>query len=161
MNRRIAAVLIALLGCAGCISEFETADSSAPAGYPSSGSSTDDDTTDDDQGTFWQLPDDAMFNVTFAPWPPQAGDATLKVEVTENDWEQKFTGKLEYRLAQTQESETAWTELVPASEDEYGSKLFETPVTLSDGSAFVQFRLHYPDQPQPLELNDWEINVGQ
>lgn len=107
----------------------------------------------------WQLLDDSLFIAEIEPWPPRAGAATLKAEATMDDWEQMFSGTVSYRLAATADGFEPWQPLPRVRDDADGSVYFEAPVTLSEGTVFVQFRLLDSGDTDFTELTDWSIEV--
>ena len=107
----------------------------------------------------WQLMDDSMFLANIEPWPPRAGAATLKAEATLDDWEQKFAGSVSYRVASSADGFERWQPMPKVREDAEGSVYFETPVTLNEGQAFLQFRVMDSGDTDFTELTDWSIEV--
>jgi hypothetical protein len=109
---------------------------------------------DEKAGTFWELLDKSDLKAVTAPWPPKEGAATLKVEVTANDDEQKFAGTVAYRIAATEQSSGAWQPMPKVREGQDKTMYFEAPITLSNGAAYIQFRVHgageSPAQPRPI-----------
>jgi len=112
---------------------------------------------DSDKGTFWELPDKADLKVITDPWPAKAGTASLKVEVTTNDDDQKFAGSIDYRIAGSEKNSQAWKPLPKIRQDKDGSTYFEAPITLSKGTCYIQVRVH--SKNQNVDLTDWKLDV--
>jgi hypothetical protein len=115
-----------------------------------------------EKGTFWQLIDKADLKVQTDPWPPKPGTAVLKAEITSNDDDEHFAGSLDYRLAPTAPSSAAWQPMPKVRDDKSKSVYFESPVTLTAGTVYIQFRVHSAgakDHKDALELNDWKVEV--
>jgi hypothetical protein len=113
----------------------------------------------EEKGTFWELvglgkPD---LKVVTDPWPAQAGAATLKAEVTADDDDQKFSGTLEYRIAASEKNAGTWKPMKQVRQDKDGSTYFESPVKLSKGTWYIQFRVK--SRGKTLELTDWNVDV--
>lgn len=104
------------------------------------------------------LPDDSVFLPTLKPWPPHKGPATLKATATMDDGEQKFAGTVRYRIAPTEQNSLEWLEM-PRTGEDAEDVFFEAPITLSEGTSFIQFRVQDAGDPQPTELLDWKIEV--
>jgi hypothetical protein len=117
----------------------------------------------DKSGMFWQLLDKSELKVVTDPWPPKAGSATLKAEVSANDNEEKFAGTLDYRLSPTEKSTAPWQPLSKVREDADKSVYFESPITLTAGTVYIQFRVRPAGEKtsdkDTLELNDWKVEV--
>ena len=113
----------------------------------------------EESDAWWQLGDDSVFTATLDPWPPKPGVSTLNAEATEDDWEQKFAGTAEYRIAMVKDNDNPWLELPNTGEDEHGTKLFSAPVTLERGSAYIQFRLRDEGDSDFTELLDWQVDL--
>lgn len=113
----------------------------------------------DEAEGWWQLLDDSVFITKTDPWPPVAGQVVLKAEATEDDMERKFAGTVEYRLAAAEQNAEPWKPLPKTGEDEYGSVLFETPITLAAGKTFIQFRVRDEGEPEFTELTNWSVVV--
>lgn len=117
----------------------------------------------DKDGTFWQLLDKAELKVVTDPWPAKAGTATLKAEITTNDDDEKFAGLLDYRLSPTEKSSAAWQSMPKVREDKDKSVYFESPINLTAGTVYIQFRVRgageKTNDKDVLELNDWKVDV--
>lgn len=112
----------------------------------------------EDKGTFWELvglgkPD---LKVVTDPWPAKAGSATLKAEITADDDDQKFSGTLEYRISAHEKNSDAWKPMKQIRQDKDGSTYFESPIKLSKGTWYIQFRVR--SQGKTLELTDWSVD---
>jgi hypothetical protein len=109
--------------------------------------------------TFWQLADDADLKVSINPWPAQQGAAAkVHASIGQNDNDQKFTGKLEYRIVATEKSTAAWTAMKPVKAKEKGDVDFEVPATLPKAAkVWIQFRV--TQGGKPTELTDWSIDL--
>ena len=118
---------------------------------------------DEKPGTFWELLDKSDLRVVTEPWPPKAGAMTLKAEVTANDDGEKFTGTVAYRVTTTEQSSAAWQPMPKVREDNDNSVYFESPVTLSKGGVYIQFRVHGARESayhrDHIDLTDWKIEV--
>ena len=113
----------------------------------------------EEKGTFWELvglgkPD---LRVVTDPWPPKAGTATVKAEITPDDDDQKFSGKLEYRITAREKNSEPWKPMKQLRQDKDGSTYFESPVKLAKGTWYIQFRVR--SQGKSLELTDWKLDV--
>lgn len=113
----------------------------------------------EDKGTFWELvglgkPD---LKVVTDPWPAKAGDAKLKAEITPDDDDQKFAGTLEYRVSAREKNSDLWKPMKQVRQDKDGSTYFASPIKLSKGSCYIQFRVR--SQGKSLELTDWNVEV--
>jgi hypothetical protein len=118
---------------------------------------------DEKAGTFWELLDKSDLKVVTDPWPPKEGAVTLKAEVTANDDDEKFTGKIAYRVTTTKESSAAWQPMSKVREDNDKSVYFESKVTLTKGPVYIQFRVHGAgasgSNKEYVDLTDWKIEV--
>jgi len=133
----ILCVCALLIGCdSGSPPPTQTPDTKAttPSGTASSS----------EEENWWQLPDDSHLEVFISPWPPTQGSSTLRVEVTEDDGEEKFRGTVQYRIVSTKESADAWIPLASAGKKD-GNALFSAPVELRVGTYYVQFRVNEKD----------------
>ena len=117
----------------------------------------------DKDGTFWQLIDKADLKVVTDPWPAKAGTATLKAEIIPNDDDEKFAGSLDYRLSPAERSSAAWQSMSNVREDKDKSVYFESPIKLTAGTVYIQFRVRGAGEKtsdkDALELNDWKVEV--
>ena len=113
----------------------------------------------DEAEGWWQLLDDSVFITKTDPWPPVAGQVVLKAEATEDDMERKFAGIVEYRLAAAEQNTEPWKPLPKTGEDEDGSVLFQTPITLAAGKTFIQFRVRDEGEAESTELTNWAVVV--
>ncbi len=117
----------------------------------------------DKDGTFWQLIDKADLKVVTDPWPAKAGTATLKAEITPNDDDEKFAGLLDYRISATEKNSAAWQSMPKVGEDKDKSVYFESPIKLTAGTVYIQFRVRTAGEKtsdkDALELNDWKVEV--
>jgi hypothetical protein len=113
------------------------------------------------RGTFWQLGDDSVLEVTFEPWPPGSGEAKLKVELSPNghDPSISFAGTVEYRVASSEDNTEPWKPMKRGPRDEENNVRFSDSVTLTKGTVFVQFRVHPEWENDPTILKDWKIEV--
>ena len=57
---------------------------------------------------WWQLADDSALIAKTDPTPPRKGPTQLLVEITEDDFEQKFAGTLAYRVVTSAASNEPW-----------------------------------------------------
>ena len=118
---------------------------------------------DEKAGTFWELLDKSDLRVVTDPWPPKAGAATLKAEVTANDDGEPFTGTVAYRVTPTVQSSAAWQPMPKVREGSDKSAYFESPVTLNPGTVYIQFRVHGAGESAYkkdfIDLTDWKIEV--
>ena len=113
----------------------------------------------EDKGTFFELvglgkPD---LRVVTDPWPAKAGAATLKAEITPDDDDQKFAGTLEYRISAREKNSDAWKPMKRVRQDRDGSTFFESPLKLSKGTWYIQFRVR--SRGTTVELTDWNVDV--
>lgn len=113
----------------------------------------------EDKGTFWELvgigkPD---LRVVTDPWPAKAGNATLKAEITIDDDDQKFSGTLDYRISAKEKNSDPWKPIKQVRQERDGSPYFESPVKLTKGTCYIQFRVR--SHGKTLELTDWNVNV--
>jgi len=162
MKLYLSCVLILSLCVCSCSPSGRETNSAADA-KQGSDSGKEATTQSDKNGTFWQLIDKADLKVVTDPWPAKAGKATLKAEVTPNDDDEKFAGSLDYRLSPTEKSSAAWQPMPKVREDKDKSVYFESPITLTAGSVYIQFRVHTTGEKgsnkEVLELNDWKIEA--
>lgn len=107
----------------------------------------------------WQLLDDSMLIAKIEPWPPTAGPATLSIEVTTDDFDQRFEGTLEYRVVESTHDFGGWEEMTDPRVGEYESVFYEAPLTLEPGSYAVEIRLRERGATDSTELTDWRIEV--
>jgi len=116
---------------------------------------------DEERGTFWQLGDDSVLEVTFDPWPPRSGEAKLKVELSPNghDPSISFAGTVEYRVFSSEDNTEPWKPMKRGRKDEENNVRFSDSVPLSKGTVFVQFRVHPEWENDPTILKDWKIEV--
>jgi len=116
---------------------------------------------EDQDGTSWQLRDDSMLEVTIKPWPPKTGLAKLKVEIGPNghDPDIPFSGTLEYRLAPSMEDSGPWKVMKSGRTDEENNVRFSDGVTLTQGTLYVQFRVHPKWHNEATVVESWKIEV--
>ncbi len=114
------------------------------------------------RGADWQLRDDSILEATLEPWPPKAGPAKLKVEITPNghDPDIPFSGSLEYRLAKSEQSSEPWTVMNRGRKDAENNVRFSEPVVLPEGIIFVHFRVQPEWENESTILKDWKLEVG-
>ncbi len=114
-------------------------------------------------GTFWELLDKSDLTVVTDPWPPREGAATLKAEVSTDDDDEMFTGTVAYRVAATEEDSTAWQPMPKVREGADKSVYFESPVTLSKGTVYIEFRVRGAGESaynkDHIDLTDWKVEV--
>ena len=162
--------LLMLFGACLCTLTFSSCSKSNPPAEPPAAANKTDDApaaapapADDKAGTFWELPNKADLRVVTAPWPPKAGSATLKAEVTADDDATKFAGTVAYRITATEKSSAAWIPMPKTSETGDKSLHFEAPVTLTNGTVFIQFRIHGAGESaygkDHFDLTDWKVEV--
>lgn len=110
----------------------------------------------------WQLRDDSTLEARVEPWPPKSGPATLKVEISPNghDSSISFAGKLEYRVAGTEDNAEPWKPMKRGRKDEDNNVCFSDAVTLAKGTVFIQFRVHPEWENEATVLKDWKIEVS-
>jgi hypothetical protein len=115
----------------------------------------------EEAGTFWQLKDNSVLEATLDPWPPKSGQAELKVELSPNgqDPSVSFVGTLDYRLATSPENGGAWKPMKRRRKDEENNVHFSDLLTLTAGTAVVQFKVHPEWEREPTILKDWTIQV--
>jgi hypothetical protein len=114
---------------------------------------------DDPFKTDWQLLDHSLFTATFEPSPPKAGVVQLKAEATRDDEDQKFLGTVDYRLAGSEENSEPWKPMPQVGEDEIGTVQFAIPVTLTNGTTYIQFRVRDYGDEDYTQLTDWKVEV--
>ena len=114
------------------------------------------------EGTFWQLKDDSVLEATFDPWPPQSGQAKLKVELSPNghDPDISFAGTLEYRIAAAEENAEAWKPMKRGRKDEENNVHFSDSVTVTAGTVLLQFKVHPKWDNEATVLKGWKIEVS-
>lgn len=110
-------------------------------------------------GTFWQLNDGVVFEVTIDPWPPKEGVSILKAEITENDYEQNFDGKIEFCLGEAVETSGDWKSMTKIKKDEDGSVHFSNSITLKKGMTQVQFRIRNEGDKEFTDVECWKVAV--
>lgn len=113
----------------------------------------------DESKADWQLQDDSMFIATIDPWPPKAGTVKLKAEATMDDAEQKFAGTVAYRVAASKQTSEPWKPMPRAGEDKDGTIQFAVPLTLSQGTVYIQFRVRDAGDKEFTDLTDWKVSV--
>ncbi len=136
----------------------------------------------------WKLKDDLQGCALSAELTPQPlvadRPAMLKVRVRSGDAANPFKGRIWYRFAfrrgerfSNEASATSaptarpeegvppryddwfeWAEIIEPR-TEVGETVFSTPVMLSKGKAYVQFRIAAAHDSQPQELLDWFVYV--
>ncbi|HEX5222739.1 MAG TPA: ankyrin repeat domain-containing protein [Verrucomicrobiae bacterium] len=116
----------------------------------------------EEPGIFWQLRDDSTLEATVEPWPPQSDAATLKVEISPNGHDPtiSFVGKLEYRVAPTEDNVAPWKPMKPGRKDDDNNVCFSETVTLPKGTAFIQFRVQADWENEPTVLKEWRVEVN-
>ena len=114
---------------------------------------------EDESRSDWQLHDDSVFIATVDPWPPKAGGAMVKAEVTTDDGDQKFAGTVAFRIAPNEQNTEPWKPMPKVGEDKDGSLLFAAPVTLNNGTVYVQFRVREKGDKNFTDLTDWKVTV--
>jgi ankyrin repeat protein len=112
-------------------------------------------------GTFWQLQDDSVVEVTLEPWPPRPGLAKIKVEVSPNghDPSLPFTGILDYRLSFADDSTGSWTAMKRGRRDAENCVHFSASTELAKGTMFIQFKIQPEWEKSPTILKDWKIEA--
>jgi hypothetical protein len=107
---------------------------------------------------WWQLADDSALIAKTDPTPPRKGPTQLLVEITEDDFEQKFAGTLAHRVVTYAESNEPWQSMPQVREEEHGSLHFQAPIDLPQGDVMIQFRLR--DQGDEVDTDlDWNIKA--
>jgi hypothetical protein len=139
----------------------ETSDVKKDAG--AGGTSPEQAAETDKRGTFFELIDKSDLKVVTDPWPAKAGAAILKAEVTADDDGEKFAGTVAYRLSPTEQSSAAWQPMPKVRDDKDKSVYFEVPITLNQGSVYIQFRVSGAGEKaynkEFTDLTDWKVDV--
>lgn len=116
----------------------------------------------DEPGVYWQLEDDAPFDVTLDPYPPQAGTpVTVRVEVGPGDWHEGPypVVSLEYRIAEASYGFEDWTPMSSRGHDDW-TAIYEADVTFPEsGTKYLHFRLKADTLSSTLELTDYSLEV--
>jgi len=109
---------------------------------------------------FWQLQNDSVLTAIIEPWPPAPGPATLKAEVTPDDYGKEFADSLDYRITDLKNGNQAWFPMTKRGMAEDGSTCFADEIALSSGTCFVQFRIVAAAEKNMEELEGWRIKAG-
>jgi hypothetical protein len=108
--------------------------------------------------SWWQLADDSELTAKFERTPPRLGLNRLMVELTTDDFEQKFDGTIEYRTSLTEQSDEPWRELVQVHEDE-NATYYLAEIVIPPKGAYVQFHIKDVSDEEFYDLTDWQVKV--
>ena len=116
----------------------------------------------EEPGIFWQLEDDAPFDVTLDPFPPQAGSPVrVRVEVGPGDWHEGPypVESLSYRIADASYGFEDWIPMTSRGHDDW-TAIYEADVTFPEaGTKYLHFRLRAKTLSASLELTDYSLEV--
>ncbi len=109
--------------------------------------------------TFWQLQDDSVLTAVIEPWPPSDENVQLKIEVSENNYNQSFSGTIEYRITRSENNSEAWLRLRGGENNEDGDVLYSVPIRLLRGANFIQFRTRGDGDNDFVYPEGWRVEV--
>ncbi len=110
------------------------------------------------RSTFWQLPDNFVLSARIDPWPPEEF-AQLRIEISENDYNQSFSGAIEFRITSSERNAETWLPLADGKKNDEGDIVFSSPVRLLKGTNFLQFRLCSALDQEFIYPEAWTLEI--